>query len=178
MAQPEYVPISDRDRVRVREGLPVPGRWSPDRVGEVRGEGAPPSGAGFGVAGPDQGYALKLAHRLKPRLVLRPREAVEDVAAGCLGVALKRAALYGRAPVIGDVELAYGLWGFLDDAPDELVDFRRPLFVGAAHSYQDQRELAGRASPEVLRLAPGEVRARVLGGGWRALLGVDGTPSA
>jgi hypothetical protein len=177
MAQPEFVPISDRDRVRVTEGLPVPGRWTANRTGEVRGQGAQPSGPGFGVAGPDQGYALKLVRQMEPSLVLRPREAVADVAAGCLGVALKRAALYGRAPVIADVQLAFGLWGFLDDAPDDLVAFRRVLFGGVAHNYSDQRAIAGAVAVEVLRLTPTEVRTRVKTGGWRVLLDVDPQPA-
>jgi len=178
MAQPEYVPIDDRDRVRVDERLPVPGRWVANRAGEVRGNGAPPVGSRFGVAGPDQGYALKLARQIEPRLVLRPREAVEDVAAGCLGVALKRAALYGRAPVMGDLELAFGLWGFLDPAPDDLVAFRRPVFGGVAHSYGERREIAGRVPAEVLRLTPTDVRSRVATGGWRALLDAGADPAA
>jgi len=144
----------------------------------VRGQGAQPSGPRFGVAGPDQGYALKLARQMEPRLKLRPREAVEDVAAGCLGVALKRAALYGRAPVMADLELAFGLWGFLDEAPDDLVSFRRPLFAGVGHNYGDRRAIVDRVPPEALRLAPAEVRARVGNGGWRALLDVDGGSAA
>jgi hypothetical protein len=175
MAQPEYVPIADRDRVQVAEGLPVPGRWVADRAGEVRGEGAQPTGPRFGVAGPDQGYALKLAHEMKPRLVLRPRESAEDVVAGCLGVGLKRASLYGRAPVMPDLELAFGLWGFLDQAPDDLAAFRRPLFMGVAHNYGGQRAIAGRVGPEVLRLTPTEVRTRAVSSGWRELLDADDT---
>src|SRR5579862_5729902 len=129
MAQPEFVPVTDADRVRVTERLPTPDSWMPDRVGEVRLEGGQPTGPRFGVAGPDQGYALKLAHLLAPSLVLAPGEAADDAIDGCLGVALKRAAHFGRAPVMNDLKVAFGAWGFLAEAPAELVDHRRPLFA-------------------------------------------------
>ncbi len=174
MAQPEYVPVSDGDRVRVSERLPTPEGWVADRVGELRQQGGQPSGPRLGVAGPDQGYALRLAHHLRDRIVVGPREDVDDAIAGCLGVALRRAALFGRAPVIHDVELALGLWGFLGDAPDDLVGFRRPLFEGAAHHYNDPQAIAHRVPEPTLRMTPADVRARLGGGGWRLLLGLEG----
>ena len=39
---------------------------------------------------------------------------------GCLNIALKRASMFGRAPVIYDLEFAYSLFGFLGGAPAEL----------------------------------------------------------
>ena len=133
MAQPEYVPVIPRNRVRVSERLPTPEGWVADRVAEVRQRGAQPSGRQLGVAGPDQGYALKLARRLQDRIVLGPTDHLDDVVAGCVGVALRRAARYGRAPVLSDVELGLAVWGFLGEAPGDLVEFRRPLFESAAH---------------------------------------------
>jgi hypothetical protein len=174
MAQPEYVPVTDRDRVRVTERLPTPDGWRPDRVGEVRQDGGQPTGARFGVAGPDQGYALKLARRLEPNLVLGPRDSLTDAIDGCLGVALKRAASYGRAPTMADLELAFTVWGFLDGAPPELVAFRRPLFEGAAHHYNDRRAVVDLVPASTLRLTPDEARVRLASGGWRSLLGLDG----
>jgi hypothetical protein len=170
MAQPEYVPVADNARVKVTERLPTPLPWVADRPGEVRNEGHQPTGPRFGVAGPDQGYALKLAARLAPSLVLAAGESSEDAIDGCLGVALKRAALYGRAPVIWDLELAFALWGFADGAPPDLVAFRRPLFEGAAHHYNDRRAIVDRVPESTLRLTPAEVKSRVATG-WRELLG-------
>jgi len=173
MAQPEFVPVIERDRVHVGQDLPNPDRWSPDRVGDLKQDGAQPAGAQLGVAGPDQGYALKLARHLTPRLVVGPgsAESVDDVIAGCLGIALKRAALYGRAPVIFDLELAFGLWGYLDGLPPaDLVAFRGPIFAGVSHHYSDRRAVADMVAEETLRLKPAEVVAQVAAGGWRALL--------
>lgn len=159
MPQPEYVPISAADEVRPVERLPPPRRWNADRPGEQRG--GRPAGRGMGVPGPDQGYALHLARRFEGALSLAEGESEEDAVAGCLGVALKRASLYGRAPVIHDLELAFTLWGFGGDAPEELVEARRPLFQGAAHHYWDQRLIADRVPDSTLRLTPADVRRQL-----------------
>jgi len=177
MAQPEFVPLADGDRVRVNERLPTPDAWYADRVGEVRQQGAQPRGPLLGTAGPDQGYALKLAAGYRDRLVLGAHEHLDDAVGGCLGVALRRAALFGRAPVIHDLELAFALWGFLEGAPPELVAFRKPLFDGAAHHYNDQRTIADQVPEATLRLTPTVVKDR-LSGDWRSLLGLEGAAAA
>lgn len=174
MAQPEYVPVIPRNRVRVSERLPTPEGWVADRVAEVRQRGGQPTGSQLGVAGPDQGYALKLARRLYDRIVLTPADHLDDVVAGCVGVALRRAARYGRAPVLSDVELGLAVWGFLGEAPPELVEFRTPLFESAAHHYNDLRAIADRVPAATLELTPGDVQGRLTGGGWRVLLGLEG----
>ena len=145
----------------------MPDGWRADRPAETWREGPPP-GDGFGNAGPDQGYALKLARRFEDRLRLTAEEHAEDAVAGCLGVALKRAALFGRAPVIYDLELAFTLFGFLADAPSELVEFRKPLFQAAAHHYRDQRAIADLVPESTLRLTPIDVAQRLTD--WRSLL--------
>lgn len=172
MAQPEYVPVIPRDRVRVSERLPTPDGWLPNRVAEVRGQGGQPTGPRFGIAGPDQGYALKLARHLHDRVVLAPGEHLDDAVAGCLGVALRRAARYGRAPILHDVELGLAVWGFMGPAPDDLVEFRRPLFAEASHHYDDQRVIAEQPAASTLEMTPDAVRSQVEHGEWRSLLGL------
>jgi hypothetical protein len=169
MAQPEYVPINDDDRVRPAERMPAPDRWVPDRPAEITGTEVP-KGKRFGSPGPDQGYGLKLARTFAAdgRLRLAEGEHAEDAVAGCLGVALRRASLFGRAPVVYDLELAYGLWGYLDDAPRELVEYRLPLFQAASHHYWDQRGIVDQVPESTLRMQPGDVRSRVAE--WRSLL--------
>ena len=90
MAQPEYVPTSQDDRVRAGEAIPPAKRWAPSRPGEVVGT-PQPEGEGFGNQGPDQGYALFLAKRFADKLELVEGEHRNDVINGCLGVATKRA---------------------------------------------------------------------------------------
>ena len=173
MAQPEYVPVSARNRVRVSERLPTPDGWVADRVAEVRQHGGQPRGRQLGVAGPDQGYALKLARLIQDRIVLAPGDHLEDVVAGCVGVALRRAARYGRAPVMKDVEMGLAVWGFLGEAPADLVAFRTPLFASAAHHYNDLRAIAERVPEATLEMSPAELPVRLRAGGWKGLLGLE-----
>ena len=167
MPQPDYVPTSSADRVRPVEQLPVPDPWQADRPAEVWREG-PPEGPNFGNVGPDQGYGLKLARRFKDRIEAAPGEHKEDAVAGCLGVGLKRAALFGRAPVIYDMELAFRLWGFLGGASQELIEFRTPLFQAAGHDYWAQRKIADVVPETTLRMTPDQVAQRL--NDWRSLL--------
>ena len=167
MAQPDFVPMTLGDRVRTADVLPIPDRWEATRPGELEGL-RPPEGRSYGNAGPDQGFALKLAKRFTARLELAPGEHAEDALAGCVGVALRRAARFGRAPVIYDLELAFTLFGFLGGAPAELVEFRRPFFDAASHDYWDQRDIADLVQEDTLALSPAEVRSRL--GDWRSLL--------
>lgn len=173
MPQPEYVPIQAADEVRPVERLPAPRRWVPNRPGDARGANRPP-GRGRGVPGPDQGYALHLARAFEGRLNLAPGESEEDAVAGCLGIALKRAALFGRAPVIHDLELAFILWGFAGDAPADLVEARQPLFRGVSHHYWDQRAIADLVPEETLWLTPLDVHDRLAD--WRSMISVPRAP--
>ena len=169
MTAPEYVPTSPGQQPR--RGLPLPPAraWTADRPADL-GPGQP-RGAAFGNPGPDQGYGLTLAKRFVDRLVLAEGEVVEDAVTGCLGVALRRASLFGRAPVIHDFDIAFTVWGFLDEAPPELVALRRPLFQALEHHYAAQRAIAEQVPEATLRLTPAEVRHR-RPEEWRQLLGV------
>ena len=170
MPQPDYVPLFEDTKVRTAERLPVADAWRADRPAEIPPEG-PPKGRRFGTTGPDQGYGLKLAKLIEPQVQLAAGEHKEDVMAGCIAVGLKRAALFGRAPVIYDMELGFGVWGFLDAAPGELIAFRTPLFQGAAHDYWTQRDVVDRVKETTLRMAHTEVRKQV--NVWRELLATD-----
>jgi len=167
MTQPEYVPIASTARVRPAERLPPARTWRAQRPGDLKGP-MHPGGHGFGTPGPDQGYALKLAHQMAGRLQPAEDEDLHDAVEGCLGTALRRAALFGRAPVIWDLELAFTLWGYMGDAPADLVQERIGLFKGAAHDYWLQRAIADRVPEATLRLTPAQVRARLKD--WRSLL--------
>jgi len=97
-------------------------------------------------------------------LRLAEGESGHDVLHGAALVAAKRAALFGRAPSIYDVQVALNLWGFLDDDPPELVATRRAAFSAISHDYVAQRQLVDSVPEEVLRLSPEEARAHALGG--------------
>ena len=168
MAQPSFVPITEADQMRPARALAVPGRWVPERPGDLRGP-AQPQGPRHGTPGPDQGFALLLAHRFVSRLSLREGEDVDDVVLGCALIGCRRAALVGRAPCIYDVEHAFTLFGFLmAEPPEELVAMRREAFRSVSHSYDQQRALVDAVPDATLSLTPDEVRARL--GEWRSLL--------
>ena len=170
MTQPANVPVSPADRVRPSDQLPPATGWKADRPGDLTAQGQP-VGRRLGTQGSDVGYGLKLAKRFSDRLQLAGAETVEDAIAGCFPVGAKRAACYGRSPVIYDFELAFTLWGFLAGAPKDLVDFRTPLFTGAAHHYWEQRDIVDRVPEETLRLTPAEVAGQLPG--WRSLLRLE-----
>jgi hypothetical protein len=169
MAAPEYVPTS-RDQ-QPRRGLPLPParRWLADRPGELGA--SQPHGPSLGTPGPDQGYALSLAARFHGKLDLGGATE-HDAIAGCLGTALQRASLFGRAPVIHDLDIAFRIWGFLGDAPAELVELRNPLFEAASHHYWDQRAIVDRIPEETLRMTHQEVAKR-FPAEWPVLVGAD-----
>jgi len=171
MAAPEYVPVKPMDDVRTYESPPRrPDPWLARRPGEVHGSN--PHGASFGDQGPDQGYGLMLAKRLADQLHLQSGEALNDVIEGCLGVALKRASLFGRAPIIHDFTAAYTIWGYLHAQPDaELVRLRRSLFgeVALAEHYLEKRRIVAAVRDDALR-QPHAAIAEQHRADWRTLL--------
>ena len=175
MAQPEYVPVIPSERVRRSDRLPAHDGWRADRPDDPHGPDHR-VGARLGTTGPDLGYGLKLARRFKDRLELTEAISAEDAVAGCFPVGTKRAAIYGRAPVIYDFELAFTLWGFLGGAPADLIAARRPLFNACSHQYWDQRDIADACPEATLRLTPAQVRERLPS--WRSLIDVGAGPGA
>jgi len=168
MTQPNFVPIVETDQVRPAYRLRTPRDWRAGRVADLRGPEAP-RGRDLGVPGPDQGYAFLLAHTLfEDKLDLSDGITVEDALVGCAAVASRRAALFGRAPVAKDIELALALFGFLGGAPADLVSWRAPLFQAAAHHYHQQRSVVAAVAADTLRLSVDQVRARL--SDWRSMM--------
>jgi hypothetical protein len=175
MAAPEFVPLKPNDRPRTYASPPRrDDEWVAARPGEVVNEGQPDVDAGrMGAPGPDQGYVLKLVPLLRDQLQLAEREVLADAEAGGVAVALKRASLFGRAPVIHDLRVAYMVWGLLDaTAAPELVEERRRRFEGirlTTHHYPELRAVADAVPESTLRLSPAEVAERHAAD-WRSLL--------
>ncbi|MFP5318464.1 MAG: hypothetical protein ACLGI2_09220 [Acidimicrobiia bacterium] len=168
MAAPEYVPTSYADKPRQSLPIPPPASWKATRPADLkRGQ---PYGKTLGRPGPDQGYALALAGRFSDKLELAEGEHAADAVAGCVALAMRRAGMLGRAPVVFDLELAFALFGFLGDAPADLVEWRHRAFRGASHDYWEQRAIVDQVPESTLRLSHTEVRRRL--GEWRSLVGV------
>lgn len=174
MAAPEYVPQEPVRLVRNYESPPWrPDPWVVARPGDLAD--FQPRGERFGTPGPDQGYVYVLARRFEGTLHLAAGEHESDALFGACMVALKRASLFGRAPVIHDVRIGLTVWGFLDpDAPAELLDLRRRLFaeVSHPHHYAEQRRIAGMVPDEVLRRTPEQVRESYREN-WRSVLDLE-----
>lgn len=168
MSAPKYVPVSTVGAFRKGERLPSAQAWVADRPGEI--DGGQPRSARLGSPGPNQGYALKLAHSFHGRLKLVAGEDEHDVVAGVVPIALKRASLYGRGPVIQDLERGFNLFGFLADAPVELVELRKPLFQAVGHSYERQRGIADLVPDSTLKASASEFGSAIRSGKWRSLL--------
>jgi hypothetical protein len=175
MAAPEFVPVRPGLREAAYESPPRRlGSWLAARPAEIVDDGEQPTGGPRGYPGPDQGYALLLANRFRGELALTAGEHEDDAIAGCVAVALKRASLFGRAPVVFDLRMAFELWGFTAGdagADPDLVTYRRPLFaeVSNSHHYTELRALATSVPEATLRLLPADLTARRAD--WRALLG-------
>ncbi len=160
VAAPRFTPSSPTDVARTYASPDsVPDAWISDRPGEIDGRDA--GGARRGYQGPDQGYVLTLASRLRDRVVAQPGESVADALSGCSNIALRRASLFGRAPVIHDLMAALTMWGWFDASPSkEIVARRGELFSGlskTAHHYTEGRDLVDLVPDATLRMTPAQV---------------------
>ena len=166
------------DKPRQQQNLPAgvaypPARkWTPKRPGDVvPGERR---ATRFGNPGPNVGYAYTLAARARSRLRLSPHEHAEDVIAVVAEIAGKRAALFGRAPVIGDIDVAVELLGYDGTADDAFVELRSRLTHDAAHEYRRRRQLVDSVPEDLVRLRGTALAERV--GEWRAQARLDPAP--
>ena len=173
MAAPRFAPTPPTEEVRAYASPPhVPDTWVPNRPGEI--DGPQPNGTMLGTQGPDQGYALVLARRLVPKVHLQPGEKLDDAVRGSLGIALRRASLFSRAPVVHDLTIAFTIWGWFDPSPPaELVERRRALFEGVGnvvHHYTEARAIVDLVPEDTLRATPEGV-AKAYPARWRELTG-------
>ena len=144
------LPASPRRRTRARSRTSRrastsrrPAPWRAHRPGdESRSRSRTASSSAR--PGPNIGYALTLAHRARDRFALAPHEHVED-AVGVVGeLAMKRAASYGRAPVMPDVECAMLVLGYQGGCASRLRRVARDDVEGAHHEYARRRVLVRR----------------------------------
>jgi hypothetical protein len=148
-----FVPSELADRPRQQQNLPPglappPARdWRADRPGDL--DGATTEGSMLGRPGPNVGYAYTLAARAVGALRMSPLEHDADVIAVVAEIAGKRAAHFGRAPVMTDIDVAIALLGYDGLVDDDFVALRARLVHDAAHDYIRRRELVD-AVPEAL----------------------------
>jgi len=175
MTQPKFAPVAESGEVREAYKLPIASEWISHRPSDYKAAPHAPHRPNTGIPGPDQGYGLHLAERFGDRLEISEVEHRSDVLTGAAMIGLRRAALYGRAPVSHDIELALRLFGYLEgEQPEDLVRARERLFAGIAHDYWQQRDVADLVPESTLRLTPAQVRDALAAdpGSWRALTGL------
>ena len=166
------MPTDPKQRVRAYSSPPRRNdAWEANRPGDL--EGGQPRGQRLGNIGPDQGYAFTLVREIEEHLHLGGVNR-DDAVAGCVAVATKRSSLFGRAPVVHDVMVAFSVFGFLDPTPpSELVELRERLFaeVRSSHHYAERRDLVDLVPGHVLRQSP-EAIAKTYTTDWRSNLEV------
>ena len=117
---------------------------------------------------------MTLARLARNKIKVQPGESVDDAIRGSIGIALRRASMYGRAPVMHDLTFALTMWVWLiDDVPADLLARRKELFVGvgdAAHSYYETREIVGLVPETTYQLTINQLTA-ITPMSWRALTG-------
>ena len=159
-----------RDRRTTRRPTSCPRPWSP--IDRGWSTGSQPVGPRLGAQGPDQGFALVIARRLAPTLHLQPGEREDDVVQGCLGIALRRASMFRRAPVVHDLRIAFTIWGFFD--PGSARRSARPARASCSresatrnHHYAEGRRIADLVPESTLRMTPQQVDAATRRSGSR-----------
>lgn len=140
--------------------MPPARAWVADRPGDLHGAGQP-TGELLGSPGPNVGYAVTLAERARDRLALAPNEDVHDAVAVVAEMAMRRAASYGRAPVLHDIESAMLVLGYQGGADPGFAEWRATVVAGAGHEYARRRALCDAVDLDALRLAPKALVARL-----------------
>ena len=153
-----FVPERLEDEPRQEPNLPPgvkmpPARsWVANRPGDI--PAGWPTGKLLGSPGPNVGYALTLANRARDRFVLAPHEHPDDAIAVVAEIAMRRAALFGRAPVMPDVEFGMRIMGYSGDAAPDFVEWRVRAVRGTLHDYYERRGLVDAIPVDILRLVP------------------------
>ncbi|MGQ0803389.1 MAG: hypothetical protein ACT4PI_05950 [Actinomycetota bacterium] len=158
---PERLEDAPRQLPNLAPGVKMPPAkpWRATRPGDL--PAGQPHGKLLGSPGPNVGYAMTLANRERDRLALGPHEHADDALAVVAELAMKRAASYGRAPVMPDIDVALTLLGYKGEAPSDWVEWRSRAVHGAHHHYDVRRALVDAAPLDVIRLRPDQAAAHV-----------------
>jgi hypothetical protein len=156
-----FVPADPADRPRQQQNLP-PGtalpparRWRAERPGDS--DEPSPQGGVFGTPGPNVGYAYTLAERASEHFALAEHERIRDVIPVIAEIAGRRAALFGRAPVMKDVELVSSLLGYDGSADSADERARAQLVHEAGHSYIRRRAIVESVPEALLRQSRADI---------------------
>ncbi len=154
MAQQPNIQVDPSDRPRPTP-QPAPARLGPDdRPGVITRPEEMPSGPGFGTPGPDAGYGLRLIRHFEPGLD-------PDMEAVLAALMTARAARFGRAPIVQDLEVAKLLAGVGDGIPDHIRERAERWVASVPHERSKGRSAVEDVDPELLALEPDVIRSRL-----------------
>ena len=162
MGQQPNIELEMGDLPRRTDQPGPPRRWSPRRVGELGSPADVPVGGRFGNPGPDAGYALTLLDERE--IATTAGEHRRDAVAAIAAVMKARAAAFGRAPVIGDAEVAEVILGYAGPERPGLAARRAAAIAGLAHHAAASRPLVAAIDREALVATPDEVTRRAESG--------------
>ncbi|MGD2102276.1 MAG: hypothetical protein PVG83_08550 [Acidimicrobiia bacterium] len=151
MAQQPNVEITEAERPR-RVPQPGPaGSWRATKPGVPAGPDDVPRGGGFGEAGPDPGWAIKLVRQTRlpdddPRL--------EKVVTGLV---IARAAAFGRAAIPEDVDVALSLCGYGPRSAPGAETRRKRWLEATAHESRHGATAVSEVGRERLMQRPGRI---------------------
>jgi hypothetical protein len=116
-----------------------------------------------------------LARRAQDRLRLAPAEDAGGALAVLAEIAGRRATLFGRAPVMGDIDHAIVMLGYDGSADADFAQARAHLVHDAAHHYPRRRAIVDAVPEHLLGRRPTELKGLV--DDWRAGLRRDLAPA-
>ena len=138
MTQPSFAPVPEADQVRPALRLKTPSGLAGRPGGGLRRPEHIRREPASGIPGPTRATrsssattCSQIASSSSPGETSRGRRST-----ACAMVASARPALFGRAPVGPDLEMALTLFGYLGGAPQDLVEWRRRCFSRSSHHYE------------------------------------------
>ncbi len=155
MAQQPNVEITGAELPRP---VPHPGtavKWRADKPGLPIGPDDVPGGGYYGTIGPDHGYGMKLVNNAE-----LPDDD-PDLRRVLTGLVLSRAAAWGRAPIMEDVEVALIVCGYDDDPPEWVVERRKRWLEASPHEQRPGATAVAEVNRQTLMMKPGEARFAV-----------------
>ena len=137
-------------------------RWRPDiKPGIPTSPEEVPEGGRFGRYTPDGGYALRLVNSIE-----LPDDD-PDLRSVLAALTMARAGIWGRAPIMEDVEVALALCGYGYDAPAEVVERRERWIRATSHDQRPGQTAVAEAGRDLISLKPEEVRDALASGSHR-----------
>ena len=145
MAQQPNVELEPSDLpVPVLEPAPARRQRTP-RPGVIIAPHDMPRGSGYGTPGPDTGWALRIIARSD---IPEDSPGLRKVLAALMGA---RAAHYGRAPTVEDLQVALELVGLGSRKADELDERRRNWVAYTSHEKTPGRRAVAEAGDDLYR---------------------------